>query len=114
MENGISYFYAAVLVLLQFPCMLLARTKPLACDIKTISSENDFFNFTKNTMTSKVFLATICVSIGVLACADGFLRGYPDDCQSHFERQRDSPILYLSSHFASQSSFSRADSTIAL
>ena len=78
MENGISYFYAAVLVLLQFPCMLLARTKPLACDIKTISSENDFFNFAKNTMTSKVFLATICVSIGVLACADGFLRGYPD------------------------------------
>lgn len=78
MENGISYFYAAVLVLLQFPCILLARTKPLACDIKTISSENDFFNFTKNTMTSKVFLATICVSIGVLACADGFLRGYPD------------------------------------
>lgn len=78
MENGISYFYATVLVLLQFPCILLARTKPLACDIKTISSENDFFNFTKNTMTSKVFLATICVSIGVLACADGFLRGYPD------------------------------------
>ena len=78
MENGISYFYAAVLVLLQFPCILLARKKPLACDIKTISSENDFFNFTKNTMTSKVFLATICVSIGVLACADGFLRGYPD------------------------------------
>lgn len=78
MENGISYFYAAVLVLLQFPCILLARTKPLACDIKTISSENDFFNFTKNTMTSKVFLATICVSIGMLACADGFLRGYPD------------------------------------
>ena len=78
MENGISYFYAAVLVLLQFPCILLARTKPLACDIKTISSENDFFNFTKNTMTSKVFLATICVSIGVIACADGFLRGYPD------------------------------------
>ena len=78
MENGISYFYAAGLVLLQFPCILLARTKPLACDIKTISSENDFFNFTKNTMTSKVFLATICVSIGVLACADGFLRGYPD------------------------------------
>lgn len=78
MENGISYFYAAVLVLLQFPCILLARTKPLACDIKTISSENDFFNFTKNTMTSKVFLATICVSIGVLAYADGFLRGYPD------------------------------------
>lgn len=78
MENDISYFYAAVLVLLQFPCILLARTKPLACDIKTISSENDFFNFTKNAMTSKVFLATICVSIGVLACADGFLRGYPD------------------------------------
>lgn len=78
MENGISYFYAAVLVLLQFPCMLLARTKPLACDIKTLSNKGDFFNFTKNTMTSKVFLATICVSIGVLACADGFLRGYPD------------------------------------
>lgn len=78
MENGISYFYAAVLVLLQFPCMLLARTKPLACDIKTLSNKGDFFNFTKNTMTSKVFLATICVSIGVLACADGFLRGYPN------------------------------------
>ncbi|WP_417048883.1 response regulator transcription factor [Ellagibacter isourolithinifaciens] len=78
MENGISYFYAAVLVLLQFPCMLLARTKPLACDIKTLSNKGDFFNFTKNAMTSKVFLATICVSIGVLACADGFLRGYPD------------------------------------
>lgn len=78
MENGISYFYAAVLVLLQFPCMLLARTKPLACDIKTLSNKGDFSNFTKNTMTSKVFLATICVSIGVLACADGFLRGYPN------------------------------------
>ncbi len=78
MENGISYFYAAVLVLLQFPCILLARTKPLACDIKTLSNKGDFFNFTKSTMTSKVFLATICVSIGVLACADGFLRGYPD------------------------------------
>lgn len=78
MENGISYFYAAVLVLLQFPCILLARTKPLACDIKTLSNKGDFFNFTKNTMTSKVFLATICVSIGVLAYADGFLRGYPD------------------------------------
>ena len=78
MENSISYFYAAALVLLQFPCILLARTKPLACDIKTLSNKGDFFNFTKNTMTSKVFLATICVSIGVLACADGFLRGYPD------------------------------------
>lgn len=78
MENGISYFYAAVLVLLQFPCILLARTKPLACDIKTLSNKGDFFNFTKNTMTSKVFLATICVSIGVLVYADGFLRGYPD------------------------------------
>lgn len=78
MKNGISYFYAAVLVLLQFPCILLARTKPLACDIKTLSNKGDFFNFTKNAMTSKVFLATICVSIGVLACADGFLRGYPD------------------------------------
>ena len=78
MSEGVSCFYATALVLLQLPCMTLARKKPLACDIKTISSENDFFNFTKNTMTSKVFLATICVSIGVLACADGFLRGYPD------------------------------------
>lgn len=85
MENGISYFYAAVLVLLQFPCILLARTKPLACDIKTLSNKGDFFNFTKNTMTSKVFLATICVSIGVLACADGFLRGYPDGSSIAFQ-----------------------------
>lgn len=78
MAKGISSFYAVALVLLQFPCITLARKKPLACDIKTISSENDFFSFTKNTMTSKVFLATISVSVGVLACADGFLRGYPD------------------------------------
>ena len=78
MKHSISYFYAAVFVLLQFPCILLARTKPLACDIKMLSNKSDFFNFTKNTMTSKVFLATISVSIGVLACADGFLRGYPD------------------------------------
>lgn len=78
MPNDVSSFYAAALVLLQFPCITLTRKKPLACDIKTISSENDFFSFTKNTMTSKVFLATISVSIGVLACADGFLRGYPD------------------------------------
>ena len=85
MENGISYFYAAVLVLLQFPCILLARTKPLACDIKTLSNKGDFFNFTKNTMTSKVFLATICVSIGVLSCADGFLRGYPDGSSIAFQ-----------------------------
>lgn len=85
MKNGISYFYAAVLVLLQFPCILLARTKPLACDIKTLSNKGDFFNFTKNTMTSKVFLATICVSIGVLSCADGFLRGYPDGSSIAFQ-----------------------------
>ena len=78
MAKGISSFYAVTLVLLQFPCITLARKKPLACDIKTISSENDFFSFTKNTMTSKLFLATMSVSIGVLACADGFLRGYPD------------------------------------
>ena len=85
MKHGISYFYAAVLVLLQFPCILLARTKPLACDIKTLSNKGDFFNFTKNTMTSKVFLATISVSIGVLACADGFLRGYPDGSPIAFQ-----------------------------
>ena len=78
MSKGVSCFYAVVLVLLQFPCITLARKKPLACDIKTISSENDFFSFTKNTMTSKLFLATMSVSIGVLACADGFLRGHPD------------------------------------
>lgn len=85
MPEGVSCFYAAALVLLQLPCMTLARKKPLACDIKTISSENDFFNFTKNTMTSKVFLATICVSIGVLSCADGFLRGYPDGSSIAFQ-----------------------------
>ena len=44
----------------------------------SIFMENGISYFSKNTMTSKVFLATICVSIGVLACADGFLRGYPD------------------------------------
>ena len=85
MPEGVSCFYAAALVLLQLPCMTLARKKPLACDIKTISSENDFFNFTKNTMTSKVFLAAICVSIGVLSCADGFLRGYPDGSSIAFQ-----------------------------
>lgn len=85
MENGISYFYAAVLVLLQFPCMLLARTKPLACDIKTLSNKGDFFNFTKSTLSSKIFLATISVSIGVLSCADGFLRGYPDGSSIAFQ-----------------------------
>ena len=85
MPKGVSSFYAAALVLLQFPCMTLTRKKPLACDIKTISSENDFFSFTKNTMTSKVFLATISVSIGVLACADGFLRGYPDGSPIPFQ-----------------------------
>ena len=85
MPEGVSCFYAAALVLLPLPCMTLARKKPLACDIKTISSENDFFNFTKNTMTSKVFLATICVSIGVLSCADGFLRGYPDGSSIAFQ-----------------------------
>lgn len=85
MSEGVSCFYATALVLLQLPCMTLARKKPLACDIKTISSENDFFNFTKNTMTSKVFLATICVSIGVLSCADGFLRGYPDGSSIAFQ-----------------------------
>lgn len=85
MPEGVSCFYATALVLLQFPCILLARTKPLACDIKTLSNKGDFFNFTKNTMTSKVFLATICVSIGVLSCADGFLRGYPDGSSIAFQ-----------------------------
>ena len=69
---------AAVLVLGQFPCMSLSQKRPLAKDISTLSSDSDFFGFTKTVMSSKMFLTTIAVSIGVLAVADGFLRGYPD------------------------------------
>lgn len=74
----IANLVAAILVLGQFPCMALSQKRPLAKDISALSSDSDFFGFTKTVMSSKMFLTTIAASIGVLAVADGFLRGYPD------------------------------------
>ncbi len=76
--RDISLLIAIVLVLGQFPCMKLSQKRPLAKDIPELSSDSDFFGFTKTVMSSKMFLTTIAASIGVLAVADGFLRGYPD------------------------------------
>ena len=78
MPKEVANAIAAVLVLGQFPCMSLSQKRPLAKDISALSSDSDFFGFTKTVMSSKMFLTTIAASIGVLAVADGFLRGYPD------------------------------------
>ena len=76
--SDIALLVAIVLVLGQFLCMRLSQKRPLPKDIPALSTDSDFFGFTKTVVSSKMFLTTIAASIGVLAAADGFLRGYPD------------------------------------
>lgn len=76
--DSFAFACAGLLVLAQLPCMRLSQKRPLAKDIPALAVDSDFFGFTKTAMSSKMFLTTVAVSIGVLAIADGFLRGYPD------------------------------------
>ena len=73
-----SFYVAAALTLLQFPCMLSARKNKLANDIESFTPNDDFFGFATTLLSSKRFLTATATSIGVLSIVDGFLRGYPD------------------------------------
>ncbi|MEG0790421.1 MAG: LuxR C-terminal-related transcriptional regulator [Gordonibacter sp.] len=68
---------AAVLVLVQFPCMIWARKRTQPYALASPTQANDYFSFTKTMIQSKQFLAATAVGIGFLSIVIGFLRGYP-------------------------------------
>lgn len=69
---------AAVLVLLQYPCMLWARKQRRPHAIVSPTQANDYFGFSKTMLQSKQFLAATALGIGCLSIVIGLLRGYPD------------------------------------
>ena len=71
-------FFAAALVLMQYPCMLWARKSTLPSSIKSPTLEGDYFGFTKTMIQSKQFLTATAIGIACLSVVIGFLRGYPD------------------------------------
>ena len=80
-----GFFLAAILALLQFPCMLSARKNKLANDIDSFTPHDDYFGFAKSVVSSKRFLSASAISLGCLAVVDGFLRGYPDGMPIAFQ-----------------------------
>lgn len=75
---------AAALALVQYPCILWARTQAQPYDIMSPVRPTDFFTAAKNIVQSKLFLMVIAVGVGFLAIAIGFLRGYPDGASIPF------------------------------
>ena len=75
---------AAVLVLLQYPCMLWARKQRQPHDIISPTMANDYFGFSKTMLQSKQFLTATAVGIGFLSVVIGLLRGYPDGASIAF------------------------------
>lgn len=68
---------AAVLVLVQFPCIIWARKRIQPYALVSTTQANDYFGFTKTMIQNKQFLAATAVGIGFLSIVIGFLRGYP-------------------------------------
>lgn len=69
---------AALLVLLQYPCMLWARKQRQPYNIVSPTQANDYFGFSKTMLQSKQFLTATAVGIGFLSVVIGLLRGYPN------------------------------------
>ncbi|MEG0070984.1 MAG: LuxR C-terminal-related transcriptional regulator [Raoultibacter sp.] len=78
LPTDVSNLTAALLVLLQFPCMIWARNRPQPFTIKAPTQENDYFGFAKTMLSDKLFLTATALGIGLLSLVIGFLRGYPD------------------------------------
>lgn len=83
---------AALLALVQYPCILWARTKAQPYDIMSPVRPTDFFTAAKSIVQSKMLLATIAFGVGLLSVAVGFLRGYPDGASIAF--QPETRLLY--------------------
>ncbi len=73
-----GYFVAAAFVLLQLPCMRLARTRLLAHNINSFTPALDYFGVVGDTEHTKRLLSATAISLGTLFVVVGFLRGYPD------------------------------------
>lgn len=69
---------AAVLVLVQYPCILWARKQRRPHAIVSPTQANDYFGFSKTMLQSKQFLVATALGIGCLSVVIGLLRGYPD------------------------------------
>lgn len=69
---------AAVLVILQIPCMLWARRQQRPYDMEVPVRANDYFGFAKTMLQNNQFLTATAIGIGVLSIVIGLLRGYPD------------------------------------
>lgn len=78
MPAAVAKLVATALVLVQYPCMIWARTRTQPYNIVSASQSNDYFGFTKTMIQSKQFLAATAIGIGFLAIVIGLLRGYPD------------------------------------
>lgn len=74
----VEYSIAALVVLLQFPCQVLARRREKACSIDSLTPETDYFGFSANMITNRNFLIANAIGIACMGAVTGFLRGYPD------------------------------------
>ncbi len=82
-----GYFLAAAFVLLQLPCMALARKRTNAYGINSFTPELDYFGIVDDAAHSKRLLSATAVSLGTLFVVVGFLRGYPDGASIAFHRE---------------------------
>ncbi|MEG0072483.1 MAG: LuxR C-terminal-related transcriptional regulator [Raoultibacter sp.] len=78
LPDGTSNLIAGILALLQFPCMIWARTQTQPFKIKSPTQDNDYFGFAKTMLSNKMFLTATAVGIGFLSLVIGLLRGYPN------------------------------------
>ncbi|MDO4289683.1 MAG: LuxR C-terminal-related transcriptional regulator [Eggerthellaceae bacterium] len=77
-------FAAALLSLLQYPCMRWARSQTQPHSIKAPTQSSDYFGFTRTMIQSKQFLIATAFGIGLLSIVIGLLRGYPDGASIPF------------------------------
>ncbi len=82
-----GYFLAAAFVLLQLPCMMLARKRTNAYGINSFTPELDYFGIVDDAAHSKRLLSATAISLGTLFVVVGFLRGYPDGASIAFHRE---------------------------
>lgn len=68
---------AAVLVLVQYPCMKWAREREQPYKIASPTLAHDYFGFAKTMVQSKQFLTATAIGVGCLSIVIGLLRGYP-------------------------------------
>lgn len=73
-----GYVIAAILVLMQLPCMVWSRTRTQPFQIESPTQATDYFGFAKTALQSTQFLTATAIGVGCLSVVIGFLRGYPN------------------------------------